>query len=244
VLAQVERALEAYVKAKTGEEGWKLNVSLNDEQVASIQELGANLSVNGGKSPWEGKQHFLVSNENSQNPPTQVTAYLTSPPAIVVARHGLPKGVILRADDVKLHRGLSTKGESEVYLTIEEVVGKETTRVIAENQVLDSKLVRPQLLVRRNEIVTLYSRAAGIRVRTTARVRDDGAMGDLVTVESLQDRKPMFARVSGPQEVEIFAQAISAATPSQQATRNSAKQLLNPPVPTSVSALPIPRSHE
>ena len=37
--------------------------------------------------------------------------------------------------------------------------------------------------------MTIYSRTAGIQVRVTARVREDGAMGDLVTIESLAQRR-------------------------------------------------------
>jgi flagella basal body P-ring formation protein FlgA len=191
-------------------------LSLSDDRLQKLAEFETTLVILGGKAPWTGKQKFLISAENTDKPPVTITAHVAVPPSVVVARYPLAKGVILRADDVKLQRGLPTKGEADVYQSIEDVVGKETTRVITENQILDSRSVRKQLLVRRNEIVTLYSRASGVSVRTTARVRDDGAEGDLVTVETLQDRKPLFARVSGPQEVEIFAQAVTAAVSTQQ----------------------------
>jgi flagella basal body P-ring formation protein FlgA len=222
VIAAITKAIEEYLNQKTGEEGWQISLSLSDDRVEKMAEFDTALIVVGGKAPWTGKQKFLISAENTDKPPVTVTVHVAVPPSVVVARYPLPKGVILRADDVKLQRGLPTKGEADVYQTIEDVVGKETTRVITENQILDSRSVRRQLLVRRNEIVTIYSRASGVSVRTTARVRDDGAEGDLVTVETLQDRKPLFARVSGPQEVEIFAQAVSAAAPTQQSAASDA----------------------
>jgi flagella basal body P-ring formation protein FlgA len=220
IVAKLGGAIESYLNETAGEQGWKIVLDLSDERAAQIAELGDALVITGGTPPWTGKQQFLVAAENTDASAIPMTAQVAVPPAVVVARYSLPKGVILRADDVKLQPGLSTKGEAEVYLAIEDVVGKETTRMITENQILDNRSVRRQLLVRRNEIVTLYSRAAGVSVRTTARVRDDGAEGDLVTVETLQDRKSLFARVSGPQEVEVFAQAVSAAEPTQQATKS------------------------
>ena len=47
-------------------------------------------------------------------------------------------------------------------------------------------------LVRRGEVVTVYARAAGIRIRTVARTRDDGGEGELVAVESLTDRRAFY----------------------------------------------------
>ena len=213
-------AVQAWLNETAGEQEWQVTLTLSDALADAIANLGDSLKVAGGAAPFTGEQQFLVSAENSDATPITVAAEVAIPPAIVVARHSLPKGVILRADDVKLQRGLPTKGDTEVYTSIADVAGKETTRTIAEGQILDSRSVRRQLLVRRSEIVTLYARAAGVSVRTTARVRDDGALGDLVRVETLQDRKPLFARVFAPQEVEVFAQAISAAEPGQHATNS------------------------
>jgi flagella basal body P-ring formation protein FlgA len=58
--------------------------------------------------------------------------------------------------------------------------------------------------------VTVYAKAAGIRIHTTARAKEEGAMGDLVAVESVADRKTFTARVCGPRETEVFAQAAAA----------------------------------
>jgi hypothetical protein len=47
-------------------------------------------------------------------------------------------------------------------------------------------------------------------VRTTARARDEGGLGDLVTMETMQDRKPYQARVCGAHEAEVLAQVVPA----------------------------------
>lgn len=207
--------IQAYLIEKADDQGWLVEVSLTESKSADVAALGEALTVTGGAEPWTGKQHFQLSATNGDDAPISVVAEVKLPPALVIARYSLPKGTVLRADDVKLQRGIPTEGEATVYQSIDEVVGKETTRNITEGQILDSRVIRRPLLVRRNEIVTVYSRCDGVSVRTTARVRDDGAQGDLVTVETLEGRKPFFARVSGPQEVSVFAQAVSAAEPTQ-----------------------------
>ena len=87
--------------------------------------------------------------------------------------------------------------------------------------------------------MTVYARSAGLRVRTTARAKDDGSVGDLIAVDSLLNKQSFFARVSGIQEVEVFAHGIDAsgsanAAANQTATKkaaanNTARQPAAPP---------------
>jgi flagella basal body P-ring formation protein FlgA len=93
---------------------------------------------------------------------------------------------------------------------VEEVVGKQTSKTIIEGKAITPDAVKAPLMVRRGDVVTVYARTAGIRIHTTARAKDDGALGDLVSVESMTDRKQYTVRISGPRETEVFAQAASA----------------------------------
>jgi flagella basal body P-ring formation protein FlgA len=59
-------------------------------------------------------------------------------------------------------------------------------------------------------VVTVYVRAPGVQVRTAARSRDTGSQGELISVESLENRQTYFARVTGIQEAEVYARGQSA----------------------------------
>jgi flagella basal body P-ring formation protein FlgA len=87
----------------------------------------------------------------------------------------------------------------------------EAAQAIAAGTVLQKSHVRSPIMVRRGETIVVYSRAAGIRIRTAARAREDAALGDLVTVESLPDRKLYTAKVCGLQEAEVYARAMQTA---------------------------------
>ena len=76
--------------------------------------------------------------------------------------------------------------------------------------------VRAPLLVRRGDEITVVARGGGIRVRTQAHSRQDGARGDLVQVESLDTGERYDARVIGLREAAVFA-----ATPSVRGHRAS-----------------------
>ena len=99
----------------------------------------------------------------------------------------------------------------ESFHSFEDVIGKETQRAISPGQVLDQNYVRSPILVRRGDVVTVYARAAGIRVRTTGRAISDGSQGDLIAIETLEtgSREKFDARVTGAQVVEVWAGSIA-----------------------------------
>ncbi len=105
------------------------------------------------------------------------------------------------------------------FTTAEEVVGKEAVKAIAPGQTLDANYVRPQVLVHSGDVVTVYGRNAGITVRMPARARENGAQGELVTVESLLDRKALLARVCGLEEVEVYGGAATTSPSTVTAER-------------------------
>jgi flagella basal body P-ring formation protein FlgA len=141
-----------------------------------------------------------------------IDVQVTQAPKVVVATVALPRGTVVQSADVQLQDGKAAEGNAKAIGSIEDVVGKETTRNVGAGQMLEEQMVRAPLVVRRGEVVDVVARSAGIKVRVKGRSRGDGAMGDLVTVESVTDRKAFLARVCGAQEVEVFAQATVAET--------------------------------
>jgi flagella basal body P-ring formation protein FlgA len=207
----VRQAIALYLEEReTGAGQWIVKLSLNEQQVAQIG-LAKGLTIEGGVSPWTGAQSFkvCVPAKGGVNR-VAVTAEIQLPPMVVVATQSLGRGAIVRPSDVRLQPGQASEGRTKVYQSLDEVIGKEVVRQVGEGQLLDDQLVRPQILVRRGEIVTVYARTAGIQVRVTARSRDDGSQGDLITVESLAKRETYFARVSGPQTCDVYAHAMTA----------------------------------
>src|SRR5262249_22109985 len=178
-----------------------------------LAAAGESISVTGGSSPWTGLQNLTLSYSTHDGPVTVLlSVQVTAPPMVVVAAQPIARGAIVRSTDVRLMAGIPTEGNVQVFRSLDEVLGKEATRAIVEGQMLDDQSLRRPVLVSRTDIVTVYARSAGLRVRTTARSLDAGGEGDLVRVETLSDRKSFFARGSGPQEVEVFAHAPLART--------------------------------
>jgi flagella basal body P-ring formation protein FlgA len=216
-LAQ-RRALEAiiaYLREQADEdEAWSVEVQLTDPQAHLIAAATSAISARGGQNPWTGRQRFELSVGTSATERVTVEAQVALPPAQVVAIRPLVRGDLVRASDVTLQRGKTAAKQpahaDTNFSSIETVVGLEVIRPIAAGGVLTATAIRKPLLVQRGEVVTVHAYSSGIHLKTTARSRQAGSEGDLVEVESLTDRARYFARVSGAQQVEVFAAGVSA----------------------------------
>ena len=94
--------------------------------------------------------------------------------------------------------------------SVSQAVGMEATRSIRSNQtLLRAHFTAPQQ-VARGETVTVFARTQGISVRTFAVARQDGALGDLIQVETVDKKDRFVARVSGRRELEVLAAGATA----------------------------------
>ncbi len=209
---RIEAAVTRFLQARVSPtERWTVEVQADPACARAVASEAGQLTVDGGAPPWLGAQRFGVTVERPRAPVRfEVDAEVSLARQRVVAARSLVRGKIIRASDVRLAPVGAMEEESEGFGSIDEVVGKQTTRAVPEGRVLDAGSLRQPLLVRRGEMITVYARSAGLRVRTTAKAREDGSLGDLIQVESPVDRAAYFARVSGIQEVEVYARPTQA----------------------------------
>lgn len=208
--AAIEAAIAKYLARNVdADRDWRVKVELSEEQVRAVQGAFGRIAVDGGAEPWQGPQSFNVV-PGAKEAHFVVEATIEGPDMVVVAARPLAKGDVIRTSDLSFEpakRGVAQKG---AFRSPEELIGQEAVRSIAAGQVLDANYVRPPVLVKRGDVVTVYAYSTGIRIKTTGRSRQDGGRGELVEVESLADRKRFFARVADVQVVEVFASAAQA----------------------------------
>jgi flagella basal body P-ring formation protein FlgA len=210
---RVQEAILQYLQSNTGSEEPRF---LQFETTPALARAAANptqpISIGGGTAPWTGSQRFEVRIDSTEGlAPFTLDVQIAVPSAVVAAVHSLSRGAVIRDTDLALVHDAPRDGESGVFHSIEEVAGKQATRAVPDGKIIAPDDLQAPLMVHKGDVVTVYARSAGIRVRTTARARDDGGLGDLVTMETLHDRKPYQARVCGAREAEVLAQAVPAA---------------------------------
>ena len=137
----------------------------------------------------------------------------------------LNRGDVIREADVRLKplannaRGIATTDR------LADVIGLETLRGYAAGQPIDKRQLRKPLLVHRNEVIRVVARAAGVAVRTTARAFEDGAYGDIIVVQSVENREKYSVHVVGLQQAEVYATSVTASD-------TAAKRISRRPTPT------------
>ena len=206
-----EALVEYFRRSGAAREMPTLEFQLSDDQARAIGKAAQNPTVSGGVPPWSGLQRMMVAVSGVEGPVEfPVEVQLSHPAVMAVAARGLSRGSVIRPEDVVLSDHLPPGEHGDGFRSAEELIGHEVTKSIPEGRVIDRGDVRLPLMVRRGDVVTVYARSPGIRIKSLARAKDDGSVGDLVGLESLYDRKVFYARVCGVQEVEIYARAVQA----------------------------------
>lgn len=191
---------------------WLVRVQLDEQQAKRIVVHDARLSASGGTPPWTAAQRFhLEWDAGNESGTFIVDVEVEAPRQVVVATRALARGALVNADDVRLEAAAGDSVDTGPCTSLDEVLGKEAIRAIRAGQWLTADDVRAPIVVRRGDVITVYVRSPGVQVRTTARAKQDGALGDLISVESLLDRRSYYAQVSGIQTAEVYARAVSAA---------------------------------
>lgn len=195
-------------------ETWSVELELDENQTRLMAASDAVMTISGGKKPWLGNQRFEASVTRPNQPPANfsIDARVSLPPAVIIAARPLARGVLLCAADVQLQRDAVARADAQTFQSLDEVIGRETTRALGAGAAIERDAVRAPLLIRRGEVITVTAVAGSVRVTTNARAKAEGSLGDLVPVESMHDRTTYFVRVSGLREGEVYAGVVKART--------------------------------
>jgi flagella basal body P-ring formation protein FlgA len=134
---------------------------------------------------------------------------------VAVAIRPIDRGAVVTAADVELQPrdGVPlAQGRAIPFTSVQTLVGMEATRAIQAGDVLMSDVVQPPVLVKRGDSVTVYARGGGIQVRTIARAKENGSLGQPVQVESTDTRKSYDAVVTGTREAVVYVGSTPAPT--------------------------------
>jgi len=214
----IERIIVNYLDTRTGQvSAWNVSCNATERQLAQVNAATSQPVCTGGIEPWTGRQRFVVAFTTADGPiqlPVYAEVTRKATP-VVVATEPIGRGDVITAASLELRdvEAVPTASERRAAVdTIEKLVGLEAKQPIQAGQVVFTDQVQEPVLVKRGDLVTVTSQSGAIRVRTSARARQDGTRGKLVQVESLDTRELYDVQVIGPREAAVFAVATSAPT--------------------------------
>jgi flagella basal body P-ring formation protein FlgA len=161
--------------------------------------------------PFRNARPIALANMQEVVPATEV---------VLALLHGVRRGEIIRQSNVtRIRLPVSGQGSAasmgivQPALMTEAVIGMEATRTIAANQPLDARSLKPRIVVKRNDMVTVTSFAPGVRVETRARALENGAVGDLVRLQSSNRQGTYTANVTGEKTATVYAGGVKVSSP-------------------------------
>jgi flagella basal body P-ring formation protein FlgA len=206
----LNRTIASYLETQTGRsEGWQVSCDMPQRQLVLLGEATSPVVCQGGREPWVGRQRFLVSFATARGD-VQIPVYAEVANAsaqVAVAVRPIARGEVITAADVEMQslEGAPTTGRRSAVNSLEQLVGMEAKQAIQIGDVIFTDHLQAPMLVKRGEEISVVSQTGGIRVRTTARARQDGARGQLVQVETLETKERYDVRVVGLREAAVFS---------------------------------------
>ncbi|MBI1248291.1 flagellar basal body P-ring formation protein FlgA [bacterium] len=153
-------------------------------------------------------------------------------PEVMTVAHvvrNVRRGEVLRPEDVEMRELSVVRQESGYPSDIRQVIGKEVTRGIAADRPIGDDDLRQPVVVRRNEVVTVYAYAGNVVVRREMLALNDAGLNELVEVQPIEPTR--FGRA---REAERFQAKVSAPGEAMVLTGH-----IN--VPTAKPLLPLPK---
>lgn len=198
----VQTAIEQHLQ-QNSEKHWRVEVSLAQRDVLKVGGLSGELTARGQAKLRSGSQRFFLR-DASGGPEVTISARLVEIHSVVVLRRSVERGQIIRASDVEIQEQEGNL-PTQAFVDLALVIGKEAKRTLRIKSALRPTDLREPLLVRKGEAVDVFVRTGGIVVRTSAVAKQDGAKGELVMVETIEDKRKLNVTVSGPGEVVVYA---------------------------------------
>lgn len=195
-------AIEQHLLRSTGHAEWEIELQLNPALAKDLAKLGLNLEAIAGRAPWTGTQRFQIKAAGLATT-VPIVARVDRLKNVVVAIKKIERGALIGAADVEI----SLQGgnaPTTVFFSLDDVIGKEAVREIDANAVLQASQLRAPLQVQRGETVKVFARTGGIQVSTFAIVQQDGALGDLVQVQTVDKKDRFAAQVVGWKQLEVL----------------------------------------
>lgn len=123
-------------------------------------------------------------------------------PVPVPTRRLLP-GDIIRAEDVETIELPWQRVHAFAVLEPEDLIGKQTKRMLAQGRPIQHPSITPPILVSRGEQVKIHLQNGGLRLVTTGKAIDDAHMGQEVRVLNLSSNKTITAIAKADGIVEV-----------------------------------------
>ena len=203
---RLEAALRSYILLRSGWKGENLDLRLASFAPVVLPAGALQLRVLRTSTQLApGPQTFHLSAEvgGKEEARFSARADLKLFEEVVVAAHPLAYREVLGAKDVRLERRELSSPNVKPFLRIEDIVGKQTARAVADNEILTQNVLERPMLIRRGSSITLVYETSGLRVESPGLAEEGGKAGDFIQVKNPASGKAMRGEVVDERTVKV-----------------------------------------
>jgi flagella basal body P-ring formation protein FlgA len=127
---------------------------------------------------------------------------------VVVARRAVNQGAEVRPGDVHLVEMSFERFDRLGTADLARAIGQRAKRFVPPGTMIEPRNLETVPLVKRGQLVDVYSAVGGVTVVTVAKAVEPGGYGDAVELRDARRRgRPLIGVVTGPRRVEIRGDA-------------------------------------
>lgn len=124
--------------------------------------------------------------------------------SVLVLKHPVPRDTRLTVEDVTVETRTVTGLGTTAFLTdVKDLESRSTERPLPIGSTLTMDMLKPDMVIRHGQDVTLIASAGGIEVRAAGRALADAAAGSRLKVQNLSSLKVVEGVVAGPDTVRV-----------------------------------------
>lgn len=190
------------------DEAYQIEVDASQSGLVPLRGISAVTAIEPRDQIHQGRCRFHVVGRGIDGPvKTEIQITLSEHPRVVMPRKNLPRGHQIEPHDLQLSPIPEQEMNSSFVLDPSELIGMEIRGVVRARQPIRRDDVGPPILVHRGDLIEVRVVGAGISVTTNAKSLGEGAVSELIEIETLQPRRRLVARVVRPGLVEIVTRA-------------------------------------
>ena len=119
---------------------------------------------------------------------------------VVFAKHNIPKGKIISADDLELKLAANRSAHG-AYTDLEKIIGHKAKKNITRDAVLKSRHLIVANDIDKDDDVLIVVGAGGLTISTYGQAMEDGQVGEMIIVKNLSSNKEFKAIVLSEKKV-------------------------------------------
>lgn len=210
IAEQIEQAVARHVAARVPQLG-RVHVEpdLKEEQFLALLETdAAGWRIQSGRIQLAEAQLFEIDATDRSGEPRQVyvPCALSVSPRVLSVRAPIERGSVVQEQDLVWIQVAPDAMQADMLDRIETAAGREAVRGLKPGMPLRAADIRQVPLVRSGEIVTIFVRRRGFTIKTDAKARGTGGLGEVITAATLDGREKLQVRVSGLHEAVLASE--------------------------------------